>query len=86
MAIKYCNECELWHNGCEFSNVEGSENVVVCGQFVEKSKFYLRIGDFMGSEDCWFETEQELRDFLGKMDTLGLSVLAMEVKQVLIDV
>lgn len=48
-----------------------------------EERFYLRIGDFMGYEEHWFKTEEELNKYLDNFDTIGLNVFAVEVNRVI---
>lgn len=48
-----------------------------------EKRFYLRIGDSCDCEEHWFETEEQLKEFIASMDTIGISVFAVEVNKII---
>ena len=52
---------------------------------MDNKKFYLRIGDWAGYVEYWFETEKEMMEYLDGRDTTGLDVFAIEVNRVILN-
>ena len=51
-----------------------------------EERFYLNIGDWMYSEEHWFKTEDELKNYVEEVshgDTFGLNITALEVNRVI---
>lgn len=76
-----------------YFNGEGVGTIIIpikycpeCGRKLGKNDekpYYLKIGDNLGTEEHWFSTEQELNEYLEKVDTTGLSIFAAYLNKII---